>query len=206
MLTEKNTFPNRGLAVDQYASAIGTLLRSSRTQCDPIPCGWKSFTPGKPKKKSIIPYLQNGRAGLAKCSGCACSSIHIGLCMHTCPVQVSVQWTLQAGHLSKVCFSLKAPLAGEIVHGSGPVCKSPVSLSSRRWKYQTCPPGQTRSGSFSAPPWLGSLLPWLPLIPSPSCPSLLAKLALSSLLALLAGVLLIQVVLLCQLSIIFAAA
>jgi len=44
-----------------------------------------------------------------------------------------------------------------------------------------------------APPWLGSLLPWLPLIPSPSCPSLLAKLALSSLLALLAGVLLLQV-------------
>ena len=53
--------------------------------------------------------------------------------------------------------------------------------------------GNSWSDILSAPPWLGSLLPWLPLIPSPSCPSLLAKLALSSLLALLAGVLLLQV-------------
>ena len=58
--------------------------------------------------------------------------------------------------------------------------------------------GDNISDIFSAPPWLGSLLPWLPLIPSPSCPSLLAKLALSSLLALLAGVLLLQVFLLCS--------
>ena len=58
--------------------------------------------------------------------------------------------------------------------------------------------GDNISDIFSAPPWLGSLLPWLPLIPSPSCPSLLAKLALSSLLALLAGVLLLQVLLLCS--------
>ena len=63
--------------------------------------------------------------------------------------------------------------------------------------YPVCINGSNNlSDIFSAPPWLGSLLPWLPLIPSPSCPSLLAKLALSSLLALLAGVLLLQVLLL----------
>ena len=85
---------------------------------------------------------------------------------------------------------LKALLAGKVVHGPGPVSKSPLSISSRRWKW---PNDEYIWCTFSAPPWLGSLLPWLPLIPSPSCPSLLAKLALSSLLALLAGVLLLQV-------------
>ena len=49
--------------VDQYTSAIGTLLRSSRTQCDLIPCGWKSFTPGKPNKKVLFPIYRMG--GLA---------------------------------------------------------------------------------------------------------------------------------------------